>query len=128
MFYSVLFYSIPLKTPSCIILLDQFPFFISGTYTGTTLEGLKQTCVYHHGTKVTVLGIGDLANEETRGRMRQALHRIQVVVKTIQAMFAVYRSETSWLALFTVFRLRVCGVLIACLMVDELMGEMFLNA
>ena len=59
------------------------------------------TRFYHHDTKVTVFGIGELTDPETRERMREALRRVQGVVKNIKELFKVYRSESSWLAMFT---------------------------
>ena len=52
-----------------------------------TLEFLKQTRFFHHGTKATVFRIGELTDPETRERMRQALRRVQGVVKHINELF-----------------------------------------
>ena len=38
-------------------------------------------------------------------RTRQALRRVQGIVKNIKELLKVYRSESSWLAMFTAFRL-----------------------
>ena len=54
------------------------------TYIGATLQFLKQTRFYHNGTNVTVFGIGELTDPETRERMRKALKRVQGVVKNIK--------------------------------------------
>ena len=50
-------------------------------------------------------GIGDLADPETRRQVCEALQRVQRIVMNIEECFKVYRAETSWLALFTAFRL-----------------------
>ena len=88
-----------------VLFLQGHIFKLPDTYTGMTLEFLKKTRFYHHGTKVTVFGIGELTDPETRERMRQALRHVQGVVKNIKELFKVYRSESSWLAMFTAFRL-----------------------
>ena len=46
--------------------------------------------------------------------MRQALRRVQGVVKNIKELFKVYRSESSWLAMFTAFRLPSLRGCISC--------------
>ena len=88
-----------------VLFLQGHIFKLPDTYTGVTLEFLKKTRFYHNGTNVTVFGIGELTDPETRGRMRKALQHVQGVVKNIKELFKVYRSEDSWLAMFTAFRL-----------------------
>ena len=75
------------------------------SYTGVTLEFLRKTRWYHHGTKSTAFTIGNLNEPETHERMLKALRRVQVVVQNIQQLMQVYRPEDSWLALFTAFGL-----------------------
>ena len=75
------------------------------TYTGVTLAYLKQAHFYHYGSRCAAFGIGDLADPETRRQVREALQRVQRIVMNIEECFKVYRAETSWLALFTAFRL-----------------------
>ena len=75
------------------------------TYAGETLEYLQQAHFYHYGARAAVFGIGDLADPETKCRVREALQRVQRIVMNIQECFKVYRANTSWLALFTAFRL-----------------------
>jgi len=88
-----------------VLFIQGHIFKLPETYTGATLEYLKENHYYHHGTKVTVFGIGELTDPETREQMRRALQHVQGVVKNIIELFKVYRSESSWLALFTAFRL-----------------------
>ena len=75
------------------------------SYTGVTLAYLKQAHFYHYGSRCAAFGIGDLADPETRRQVREALQRVQRIVMNIEECFKVYRAETSWLALFTAFRL-----------------------
>ena len=70
-----------------------------------TLTYLKQAHFYHYGSRCAAFGIGDLADPETRRQVREALQRVQRIVMNIEECFKVYRAETSWLALFTAFRL-----------------------
>ena len=75
------------------------------TYTGVTLAYLRQGHFYHYGSQCAAFGIGDLADPETRRQVSEALLRVQRIVRNIEECFKVYRAETSWLALFTAFRL-----------------------
>ena len=75
------------------------------TYTGVTLAYLRQAHFYHYGSRCAAFGIGDLADPETRRQVSEALLRVQRIVRNIEECFKVYRAETSWLALFTAFRL-----------------------
>ena len=71
-----------------VLFLQGHIFKLPDTYTGATLEFLKTTRFYHHGTKVTAIGIGELTDPETRGRMRQALRRVQLIAKRISELRA----------------------------------------
>ena len=84
------------------------------TYTGETLEYLRQAHFYNYGARAALFGIGDLLDPETQCRVREALQRVQVIVKNIQENFKVYRADTSWLALFTAFRLPSTRGFISC--------------
>ena len=88
-----------------ILFLQGHILKLPDTYTGATLAYLQETHFYHYGTRVAVFGIGNMEDPETRIRVRQALQQVQDIVQNIKECFKVYRSETSWLALFTAFRL-----------------------
>ena len=75
------------------------------TFTGTTLAYLKRTHFYYYGSRCAAFGISGLEDPETRCQVCEALQRVQRIVMNIEECFKVYRAETSWLALFTAFRL-----------------------
>ena len=88
-----------------VLFLQGHILKMGNTYTGTTLLYLQEAHFYHYGPRVAMFGIGDLRDRGTRRRVREALQRVQRIVMNIEECFKVYRGETSWLALFTAFRL-----------------------
>lgn len=88
-----------------VLFLQGHILKMGDTYTGATLAYLKQAHFYHYGSRCAAFGIGDMADPETRRQVREALQRVQRIVMNIEECFKVYRAETSWLALFTAFRL-----------------------
>ena len=77
------------------------------TYTGVTLEFLKDTSYYRYGKRVQTIGIGDWVNEESaRNVIKVNLGYVQkVVANMIEYMRKLYRPKHSWLHAFTAFRL-----------------------
>ena len=95
-----------------VLFLEGHILKMADTYTGATLAYLKEAHFYHYGSNVAVFGISGLADPGTRCQVREALQRVQRIVMNIEECFKVYRAETSWLALFTAFRLpstRICA-------------------
>ena len=88
-----------------VLLLQGHILKMEETFTGVTLTYLKEAHFHHYGTNIAMFAISSLADPGTQHQVREALQRVQRIVMNIEECFKVYRAETSWLALFTAFRL-----------------------
>ena len=88
-------------------LFDQALIFtLPDTYTGATLEFLKETSYYRVGNSVQTIGIGDWRKDASAKKtLKEALGRVCVIVAKMKRLMEVYRSKHSWPHAFTAFRL-----------------------
>ena len=75
------------------------------TFTGVTLELLRETSRYPCGNSVQVVGLGDWTSKPVRDAVKVALRRVQTIVANAKENMKLYRATYTWLHAFTAFRL-----------------------
>ena len=76
------------------------------TYTGATLQFLRETHRFPCGNGAQIVSIGDWTTDGPgRAALKGALRRVQRIVANVQENMKLYRPEHSWLHAFTAFRL-----------------------
>ena len=79
---------------------------LPNTYTGETIEFLKENSYYHYRKRVRCFGLGDWKESSTvKAVVKAELKRVQVVVANIRELLKVYRPNQSWFNAFAAFAL-----------------------
>ena len=76
------------------------------TYTGASLQFLRETHQFPCGNSAQIVSIGDWTTDGPgRDALKGALRRVQRIVANVKENMKLYRPEHSWLHAFTAFRL-----------------------
>ena len=88
-----------------VLFMEGMILKISDSYTGVSLEFLKENSFYHFGRRVQTFGLGDMAETSVQNVVRATLRRIQKAVANVVTLGGVYRPESSWFKVFEAFAL-----------------------